>query len=495
MTIKPWPTFDNSYARLPERFYSRQSPVPVSEAGLIRVNHPLAEQLGFKPDWLESPQGLDFIAGNFVPEGTDPIASVYAGHQFGGWNPQLGDGRAILMGEVIDNTGQRYDIQLKGSGRTPYSRGGDGRAPLGPVIREYIVSEAMHVLGVPSSRSLGAVTTGEWVNRDRRLPGAVLARVAQSHIRIGTVQYFASQQDHQAVELLTDHVQRRHFPQVKDAGNKVRFMLDGIISRQANLIALWQSLGFIHGVMNTDNMLLSGETIDYGPCAFMDGFNANTVFSSIDHNGRYAYRNQPQIAHWNLSILTQALLPFLNDDPDKALASGQAAIDAFPELYQSAYRKQMLKKLGITDCSAEHDELIQDLLDLMQEKRTDFTLTFRHLSDLVDLGNASGGGVQSIFELPESFAPWIKRWQQLLAEEPLSLSQIQASMYALNPAYIPRNHLVEEAINAAEKHQDFEPFNQLVDRLTEPFDFDPDNSRFAKPPQPDQVVEQTFCGT
>ena len=343
MKTESVPVFDNSYSRLPGRFYSPQSPVPVSTPIAIRTNRTLARQLGFDPDWLESQQGVGFVAGNFIPEGSEPIATVYAGHQFGGWNPQLGDGRAVLMGEVVDEHGQRYDVQLKGSGRTPYSRGGDGRAPLGPVLREYLVSEAMAVLGVPTSRTLGAVTTGERVTRERSLPGAVLARVARSHIRIGTVQFFAALQDHEAVKTLMAHVQQRHYPESVSADNPIRSTLDGIIERQARLIALWQSFGFIHGVMNTDNMLLSGETIDYGPCAFMDTFNANTVYSSIDHGGRYAYRNQPQIAHWNLGMLTQSLLPYLAPDGDEALASGQAALNAFPALYQANYQQQMMK--------------------------------------------------------------------------------------------------------------------------------------------------------
>jgi uncharacterized protein YdiU (UPF0061 family) len=489
------PTFDNSYARLPERFYSRQLPDTVSAPGLIRVNHALASQLGFDPHWLESVNGLEFMAGNYIPDETDPIATAYAGHQFGGWNPQLGDGRAILLGEVIATDGQRYDIQLKGSGRTPYSRGGDGRAPLGPVLREYIVSEAMAVLGVPTSRTLGATTTGEWVFREGRLPGAVLTRVAKSHIRIGTLQFFASRQDNDALKILVDHIIERHYPSAKLAENPVRDMLDQIIARQAGLIAQWQSLGFIHGVMNTDNMLLSGETIDYGPCAFMDHFEAGKVFSSIDHGGRYAYSNQPYIAHWNLSVLTQTLLPLLEDDQDKALATGQAAIDAFPDLYQNAYRSFMSKKLGLGKMLENDEVLVQDLLDLMQEENTDFTLTFRSLSDLVDPLTASGGGVSSIFELPESFTPWLQRWQQRLSLDCLDSSQLQSAMYAVNPVYIPRNHLVEEVINAAEQHQDFEPFNSLVDVLAQPFEFDKSQTRYAMPPQPEQVVTQTFCGT
>lgn len=486
--------FDNSYARLGERFYTRQLPVPVASPGLIRVNHTLARHLGLDPDWLESDQGIEFIAGNFIAEGTDPLASVYAGHQFGGWNPQLGDGRAILLGEVIGKDGVRYDIQLKGSGRTPYSRDGDGRAPLGPVLREYIVSEAMSVLGVPTSRALGAVTTGEWVMREGRLPGAVLARVAQSHIRIGTLQFFASRHDTAALGTLIDHVIQRHYPEAAKTANPVRSMLDGVVARQASLVAHWQSLGFIHGVMNTDNMLLSGETIDYGPCAFMDEFEPGKVFSSIDHGGRYAYGNQPPVAHWNLSVLTQTLLAFLDNDEDKALASGQAAIDAFPGLYQAAFLNNMLKKLGLIE-KADDAVLIQDLLKLMHENQTDFTLTFRYLSDLVKPGTASGGGVSSLIELPEVFAPWLERWQQRLGLEPMHAAERQQAMYAVNPVYIPRNHLVEEAISAAEKNQDFEPFNSLVDILANPFEFNRVNTRYASPPRPEQVVRQTFCGT
>jgi uncharacterized protein YdiU (UPF0061 family) len=487
--------FDNSYARLGEQFFTRQLPVPVSSPALIRVNHPLAMHLGLDPGWLESDQGVEFIAGNFIAEGADPLATVYAGHQFGGWNPQLGDGRAILLGEVIGKDGVRYDIQLKGSGRTPYSRGGDGRAPLGPVLREYIVSEAMSVLGVPTSRALGAVTSGEWVMREGRLPGALLARVAQSHIRIGTFQFFAARQDLGALKTLIDHVIERHYPQVAQAANPVRSMLDEVVARQASLVARWQSLGFIHGVMNTDNMLLSGETIDYGPCAFMDEFEPGKVFSSIDHGGRYAYGNQPHIAHWNLSVLTQALLPFLDEDPEKSLVSGQAAIDAFPDLYQRAYIDNMLSKLGLTKQVADDVELTQDLLKLMHESQTDFTLAFRYLSDLVDPQGVRGESIRSLFELPEAFAPWLERWQQRLRLEPLDASIRQQVMYAVNPVYIPRNHLVEEAISAAEKHQDFGPFNSLVDILAKPFEFSQANARYATPPRPGQVVRQTFCGT
>jgi len=487
--------FDNSYARLGERFYTRQLPVPVAKPELIRVNHPLARTLGIDPHWLESGQGVEFLAGNHIAEGSEPIAAVYAGHQFGGWNPQLGDGRAILLGEVVGQDGIRYDIQLKGSGRTPYSRGGDGRAPLGPVLREYIVSEAMAAMGVPTSRTLGAVTSGEWVMREGRLPGAVLTRVAQSHIRIGTLQFFAARGDNGALETLVEHVIQRHYPETAGSENPVRAMLDGVVARQAGLVALWQSLGFIHGVMNTDNMLLSGETIDYGPCAFMDDFDFGRVFSSIDHGGRYAYGNQPYIAHWNLSVLAQALLPLLDRDPDKALASGQAAIDAFPGLYQAAYTNLMLKKLGLGEKAAGDVELVQDLLQLMQAEKADFTLTFRRLSDLAGEEAASAGGVAALFAFADAFTPWLERWRQRMTTEPRTAAENQKAMYAVNPAYIPRNHLVGEAIDAAQKHGDFEPFNRLVDILAEPFDYDPGFAVYATPPRPEQVVTQTFCGT
>jgi uncharacterized protein YdiU (UPF0061 family) len=495
MKPKPTPPFDNSYVRLPQRFFTRQLPDPVANPGLIRVNHVLADNLGFDPIWLESETGVALTAGNFIPEDAEPIAAVYAGHQFGGWNPQLGDGRAILLGEVIAGDGVRYDIQLKGSGRTSYSRGGDGRAPLGPVLREYIVSEAMAVLGVPTTRALAAATTGEWVMREGRMPGAVLIRVAQSHIRIGTTQFFASRQDTEALKILVEHVIQRHYPEAARADNPVRAMLDGVIARQASLIARWQLLGFIHGVMNTDNMLLSGETIDYGPCAFMDEFDPATVFSSIDQGGRYAYQNQPYIAHWNLSVLTQALLPLLDEDQEKAMASGQAAIDAFPDLYQAAFLNGMQKKLGFSENEADDGLLIQDLLSLMKEQKTDLTLTFRRLSDLSDPRKSSNNGVGSVFELPGSFSPWLERWQRRLLRDPQDADKRQIRMYTANPVFIARNHLVEEAIDAAVKRQDYGPFHTLVDVLAKPFEFDEAFARYAKPPRPEQVVSQTFCGT
>lgn len=487
--------FDNSYARLPERFYTRLHPTPVSAPTLVRVNTELASHLGFDPSWLRSAEGVAVIAGNRIPEGADPIATVYAGYQFGGWVPQLGDGRAILLGEVIGSDGVRYDIQLKGCGRTPYSRNGDGRAPLGPVLREYIVSEAMAALGIPTSRVLAAVSSGEQVFRESVEPGGVLVRVAQSHIRIGTFQYFASQHDVDSLRLLADHVIQRHYPEAAQAENPYRAMLDSVIAQQAGLIASWQLVGFIHGVMNTDNMLISGETIDYGPCAFMDAFDPAAVFSSIDRNGRYAYNNQPAIAHWNLAGLAQALLPLLERDQNRALTMAQDSIDAFPEIFQNAYLQGISKKLGLTGSRADDQALIDDFLTLMTEQRSDFTLTFRGLSELVNPGPETAIDLGTLFELPDAFTPWLSRWHNRLATDARDNMACQADMLAVNPAFIPRNHLVEAAIQAATVNQDFEPFHNLVDLLAAPYDYHPRHARYATPPRPDQMVRQTFCGT
>lgn len=487
--------FDNSYARLPQQFYSRLAPTPVAKPGPIRVNAALAELLGIDPQWLASPEGTAMVAGNAVPPGAEPIATVYAGHQFGSYNPQLGDGRAILLGEVIGRDGLRYDIQLKGSGPTPYSRGGDGRAPLGAVLREYLVSEAMHTLGLPTTRALAAVTTGEQVARESFLPGAVLARVAKSHIRIGTFQFFAARQDAQALHLLVEHVLQRHYPDALDADNRPLALLQRVISAQAKLMAQWQLLGFIHGVMNTDNMLLSGETIDYGPCAFMDDFDPDKVFSSIDRGGRYAYRNQPGIAHWNLAALAQALLGELHEDQEQAAALAQEAVDAFPDLFLLAHSEGMARKLGLQELAPGDTELVEDLFLLMAQEKTDFTLTFRRLADLADETGSGGAPVDQLFDLPAAFSPWLARWRQRLADETTSTAQRQAEMYMANPVFIPRNHLVEEALQAATEHGDFTPFNQLAELLARPYSFEPGLARYATPPRPEQVVSQTFCGT
>jgi uncharacterized protein YdiU (UPF0061 family) len=487
--------FDNSYARLPGRFYARQVPEPVAAPGPIRVNHELAAQLGIDADWLASQEGTQVVAGNAVPPGAEPIATVYAGHQFGGYNPQLGDGRAVLLGEMLAADGQRFDLQLKGSGPTPYSRGGDGRSPLGPVLREYIVSEAMYRLGVPTTRALAAVSTGDTVARDRFLPGAVLARVASSHIRIGTFEYFAARRDTEALQLLANHVIARHYPDAQHSDNPVLALLEGVILRQAQLIAQWQMLGFIHGVMNTDNMLVGGETIDYGPCAFMDHFNPDQVFSSIDHGGRYAYRKQPGIAHWNLSCLAQALLPILHEDQERAVELAQNAINAFPDTFLQANTLSMARKLGLEAIGERDTALVEDLWQLLAEHQLDFTLSFRRLADLALSGGGGANNVAELFEFPDALSPWLERWRERLAQDALSPVDRQALMYRANPVFIPRNHLVEAAIAAATDRDDLSVFQQLVDVLGNPHQYRAELALYATPPRSEQVVQQTFCGT
>lgn len=487
------PRFDNSYAQLPAQFFHRQQAATVPAPTLIRINDALARELGLDPAWLRSDAGLAMLCGNALPDTADPIATVYAGYQFGSWNPQLGDGRALLIGEVLAPNGQRYDLQLKGSGRTPYSRGGDGKSPLGPVLREYLISEAMAALDIATSRSLAAVTTGETVYRDSALPGAILTRVASSHIRVGTVQFFAAKGDEEALNLLCQHVIERHYPEAASAANSVLAMLEGVIQRQAELIAHWQLVGFIHGVMNTDNMLLCGETIDYGPCAFMDRYDPATVFSSIDHGGRYAYGNQPSIAHWNLAGLAQAIVPLLDDDQDKAVELAQAAVNAFPGRFLNAYQQGMARKLGLADYRDGDDELVKELLELMAREQQDFTLCFLRLSELATSKTQRRG--LPIPELPDSFAPWLQRWQQRCSEDALAETERVAMMRAANPVFIPRNHRVESAIQAAVDHNDFTAFHQLMEVLAKPRDFREEFADFLLPPGETERVFQTFCGT
>jgi uncharacterized protein YdiU (UPF0061 family) len=484
--------FDNSYIDLPEQFYQHQLPSPVSAPSLIRTNSSLAKELGISADWLKSDAGIEMTAGNTMPSGAEPIATVYAGHQFGSWNPQLGDGRAVLLGEVVAANGTRFDLQLKGSGPTPYSRGGDGRAPLGPVLREYIVSEAMAALDIPSTRSLMAVTTGDPVFRDEPLPGAVLLRVAQSHIRIGTFQFFAARRDHDALQQLADHVINRHYVHALTKDNPIVALLDAVILGQARLIAKWQLVGFIHGVMNTDNMLLSGETIDYGPCSFMDAFNPDMVLSSIDVGGRYAYSRQPGIAHWNLINLAQALLPIIDKNEETAIALAQESINTFPDLYREAYEQGLFKKLGISSRDDEDSSLVEDLFALMATEQVDFTQTFRHLGELA---NPAGNHDDTAFQLSASFSNWLTRWRTQLDREANDPASLEASMNAVNPVYIPRNHLIEEVIEAAVVTSDLEPFHQLMDVVVNPYEHNPGLFRYALPPSAEQIVRQTFCGT
>jgi len=497
METRP-PTFDNSYARLPERLFARVDPTPSDKPELIRLNRELGIELGLDPAWLASQAGIHMVSGNGLPPGAEPIAMAYAGHQFGSWNPQLGDGRALLLGEVVNPAGERFDIHLKGSGRTPYSRGGDGRAALGPVLREYIVSEAMAAFGIPTTRTLMAVATGSPVYRDGwALPGAVLARVARSHIRIGTLEYFAARQDIEALRALADHVIARHFPEVAGLAQPYLALFDAITRRQASLVAQWQNIGFIHGVMNTDNMLLSGETIDYGPCAFMDEFNPAQKYSSIDHAGRYAYRNQPPIAHWNLACLATALLPLFGEGQEAATEALKATLDDFVGYFEAAYQAGLNKKLGIADSVAEAKALGNDLFELMAEARCDFTLTFRRLAELAnpDALNAASPGVSSLFRFPDSFANWLERWKVLAVVGSEDAKPRLAAMFNANPVFIPRNHRVEEVIKAAVEESNFAPIHQLVDVLKHPYDDQPGFGQFAAPPLPEQVVQATFCGT
>jgi uncharacterized protein YdiU (UPF0061 family) len=486
--------FDNSYARLPERFAVRLAPTPVDEPRLVRLNVALARELGIDPDWLASPEGVEVLAGNRLAEGSEPLAMAYAGHQFGGFVPQLGDGRAVLLGEVIDRSGNRRDIQLKGSGPTPFSRRGDGRAALGPVLREYIVSEAMAALGIPTTRSLAAVTTGEPVFRDSVLPGAVLTRIAASHIRVGTFQYFAVRRDADGVRTLADHVIQRHYPDAAAAKHRYAALLDAVVSRQASLIAQWMLVGFIHGVMNTDNCSIAGETIDYGPCAFIDAYHPAMVYSSIDTHGRYAYGNQPRIALWNLARLAETLLPILAGDEATSMQLAQDAITAFGERFQAAYTAGLRRKLGLTEERAGDLDLAHDLLERMTANETDFTLAFRALAEAV-ADPAADEGVRRLFKEPAAFDTWADAWRARLAAEAGTPAARRHAMRRANPRYIPRNHRVEQAIEAAVGRDDYAPFARLVEVLAAPFDDQPGHEDLAAPPAPEEIVQQTFCGT
>ncbi|MEQ9490289.1 MAG: YdiU family protein [Alphaproteobacteria bacterium] len=487
--------FDNSYAKLPEQFYVKMPPTPVEQPGLIRVNKGLAELLGLDPAALAAPEGVDVLAGNRVAAGSEPLAMAYAGHQFGGWSPQLGDGRAILLGEVVGTDGVRRDIQLKGSGPTPFSRMGDGRAALGPVLREYIVSEAMFALGIPTTRSLAAVTTGENVFREGALPGAVLTRVAESHIRVGTFQYFVGKGDMDSVKLLADHVIARHYPDAAKADRPYIALLDTVMEKQAKLIAQWMQVGFIHGVMNTDNTAISGETIDYGPCAFMDIYHPHTVFSSIDQMGRYAYANQPTVVQWNLARFAQCLLPFLDEDEEKGLKDAQEMIDTFPPRFDAALATGYQKKLGLGTEQPGDIDLAQDLLKRMVDSTADFTNTFRRLANAINPEETGGDQPRDVFREPETFDAWAEKWRARLKQENATPEDIASRLRAANPKFIPRNHLVEEAIRAAEDNGDFSVFHDLVDVLEKPYEEQPGKDAFTLPPRPDQIVQQTFCGT
>ncbi|MGI9470844.1 MAG: protein adenylyltransferase SelO [Rubripirellula sp.] len=482
--------FDNSYARLPDAFYVRTDPTPVRAPKMIRLNKELATELGIDIATLDSPPGLAMLSGNGIATGSEPLAMAYSGHQFGGFSPQLGDGRALLLGEVIGPDGVRHDIQLKGSGPTPFSRRGDGRSALGPVLREYLVSEGMAALGVPTTRALAAVVSGENVMREGFTPGGVFTRVAKSHIRIGTFQWFAARQDGDNLKVLADYVIQRFYPDAQHEENPYIALLNGVIERQAKLIAHWMQLGFIHGVMNTDNMNISGETIDYGPCAFMDAYDPMKTFSSIDQQGRYAYANQSSIGHWNLSRFAETLLPLLDDDSQRAIAKAEEALAAFAEIHGEELKNRFTAKIGIEDGDAGDWKLVEDLLEAMANGEADFTLVFRHLAEA--LQSNEDDAVVALFDQQDEITQWIKNWRDQMRNR--DRNEAVDLMQRTNPIFIPRNHRVEEAIRAA-NNGDFAPFHHLNDLLRKPFTAQPDSADFEAAPQPDEVVRATFCGT
>ena len=475
---------ESTYAELPEVFFSKLSPTPVNQPEMVIFNQSLADQVGLKLGELSIDERTQFLCGNQIPQGIKPFAQAYAGHQFGNFTI-LGDGRAIVMGEHLTPSGQRIDLQLKGSGRTPYSRGGDGRAALGPMLREYIISEAMHALGIPTTRSLAVVSTGEKVFRETELPGAVLARIAGSHIRVGTFEFASLQQDKRITEALLDYMIDRHFPEIKGKENKVLAVIEAVIDQQAALITHWMRVGFIHGVMNTDNMALSGETIDYGPCAFMDTFAPDTVFSSIDHRGRYAYANQPYIAQWNIARLAESLLPLIDGKREEVIATVEDLLNSFEQVYKSKWLTMMGSKLGLTEVSIKDEKLITDLLDWMHNNSADFTNTFRDLCKKLPGGELYAS---------ETFQSWYARWQNRLKKEKQELETSYALMKSLNPVVIPRNHKVEEALQAGEKG-DFEPLYALLHAIEKPYQDGEHLLPYQSPPRPEEKVLQTFCGT
>ncbi|HZK02115.1 MAG TPA: YdiU family protein [Anaerovoracaceae bacterium] len=477
---------ENSYAELPAIFYTNTKPVPVHSPESVLINYDLANSLGMNPDLLMSSSGAGILAGNDIPPGSYPIAQAYAGHQFGHFTI-LGDGRAILLGEQNTPLGQKVDIQLKGSGRTPYSRGGDGRATLGPMLREYIISEGMFALGIPTTRSLAVVTTGEEVMRDTALPGAVLTRVAASHIRVGTFQFALVKGSVDELKSLADYTIKRHFPESMDKDNPYRSLLRQVVERQAALISKWQLVGFIHGVMNTDNMALGGETIDYGPCAFMDNYDPATVFSSIDHGGRYAYGNQPSIATWNLSRFAETLLSLLDENEGRAIAIAKEEVMKFFDIFQENWLRGMRSKLGIFNREPDDELLIKELLEMMQHTEADYTNTFLSLT-FQDFKN-------SPLLKATNFKKWHERWMHRRNRQNESESEVYGLMRSSNPALIPRNHKVEEALSAAVNEGDFGPAKRLLDALSEPFAHLPKHAHYADPPGPSSRPYRTFCGT
>ena len=484
-------TFDNSFVRELEGLYVPWQGASVGEPRLLALNEELAAELGVEAEALRADGGVGVLAGNVVPDGASPIAQAYAGHQFGSYSPRLGDGRALLLGEVLDTHGDRRDLHLKGSGRTPFARGGDGKAVVGPMLREYVLGEAMHALGIPTSRALAVVATGEHVLREAELPGALLARVAASHIRVGTFQYAAMNGGPQLVRRLADYSIDRHHPDAAEDVNPYLAFYDRVIDAQASLVARWMLVGFIHGVMNTDNMAISGETLDYGPCAFMDAFDPATVFSSIDHGGRYAYGNQPAIAQWNLARLAEVLLPLIDEDTDRAIAAATDTLQALPERFHRYWSAGMHAKLGLTEADEVTGALIDDLLKLLHAQAVDYTSCFPALSTSL---RGDAARARSLFAEPSAFDAWADRWCEQLAHEPSDAHEIASAMDRVNPVYIPRNHHVEEALAAATAG-DLEPFQRLLHVLAHPFDERSGLESYAAPAPASWGSYRTFCGT
>lgn len=495
-------TFDNSFARELDSVYVPWQAATVPAPRLLKLNLALAEEVGLDGTALNGELGAEIFSGNLLPLGATPLAQAYAGHQFGGYSPRLGDGRALLLGEVIDIHGQRRDIAFKGSGRTPFSRGGDGKAAIGPVLREYLIGEAMHALGLPTTRALAAVATGENILRDHGpLPGAVLTRVAASHIRVGTFQLVAAREDRALLRRLADYVIQRHYPALKEQANPYLAMFGAVAERQAALIAGWMTLGFIHGVMNTDNMTLSGETIDYGPCAFMDRFDAATVYSSIDENGRYAYGNQPMIANWNLARLAEAMLPLFAENTDTAVSLAMDVLNAFPQAYQMHWLNRMRAKLGMSGNQPDDMTLANDFLGSMNGQAVDYTQAFRHLGEVAKNSGNTESHDQALTALSALYADstalnaWLPRWQQRVQDERTAEARA-AAMHAVNPLYIPRNHKVEEALAAASEHRDMQPFEQLLKVIQQPFTEQAGAQDYLFPSSVAECASyKTFCGT
>ncbi len=483
---------EHTLASLGAPFSLPCQPTPVPVPQWLAFNAGLATQLNLPEQYCLTEAGLAMYSGNTLPDWTKPVAHAYAGHQFGHFVPQLGDGRAILLAELEDESGQLFDLQLKGAGQTPFSRRGDGRAPLGPVLREYLVSEAMYALGVPTTRALAAVLTGDWVQRETAEPGAIITRVAKSHIRIGSFQYLAANADTEQLKRFADYVIARHYPACANSDSPYLALLQAVVTAQAKLIAKWMSLGFIHGVMNTDNMSIAGETIDYGPCAFMDSFNPAQVYSFIDRNGRYAWGNQPKMASWNLARFAETLLPLISDNTEQAVALATTALEQFNLINETEFRRLVGRKLGLVDATTADEPLIRDYLNLMVKHSADFTLAFRLLSQS---GADINQGAATLFNDQAAWQQWASRWQQRLAEQGLTAADLQSAMDAVNPALIPRNHQIAKAIELAIHEGDLTLFNRLHHALKTPFMLSKQDEELGQPPTPEQCISNTFCGT